>query len=137
VRRKADTAVSYFTMLKDNKSISEMYLNIATMYDLQRSTDSVVKYANLALAAAKKTKGADASIFKINNTMYHAYVTNDRTSDAKDVIKKNEKLLKKEGISKDDKLNFYYYTWIYYTNSGDTKNAESWKAKYDELKNAK
>jgi tetratricopeptide (TPR) repeat protein len=136
VRRKADTAVEYFTQLKDYKSIYETYLNVATMYDMQRATDSVIRYSNLALGATKKMKSADASVFKINNTMFHAYVTNDRTGDAKDIIKKNEKLIKKEGIAKEDKLNFYYYSWIYYTNTGDAKATE-WKAKYDELKNAK
>lgn len=137
VRRKADTAITYLTELKDNKSISQIYLNMATLYDAQRAVDSVVKYANLAQDHAKKVSANEPSLFNINNTLLRTYVTNDKMNEAKAILKKGKKQVEKSTTSKDDKMGYYYYGWIYYTKTGDAKTAEEWKGKYDALKNAK
>lgn len=137
VRRKADTAISYYTDLKNDKSISQIYLNIATMYDGQQATDSVVKYATLAQDHAKKVSAKDPSIFTISNTMLRNYVNHDKMDEAKAILKKGKKLAENGNVSKEDKMAFYYYGWIYYTKTGDTKTGDEWKAKYDALKNAK
>jgi hypothetical protein len=137
VRRKADTAITYLSQVKDNKGISQVYLNIASMYDAQRAVDSVVKYGNLAQEYAKKISKNDPSIFSINNTLLRSYINNDKLDEAKAMLKKGQKQVEKDNVSKEDKLLYYYYSWIYYTKAGDAKTAEGWKARYDALKNAK
>lgn len=137
VRRKADTAITYLTETKDNRGISQVYLNMATMYGTQQAVDSVVKYTGLAQDHEKKVSASDPSLFSINNMLLRTYVTNDKLDEAKAILKKGKKQVDKSSTSKDDKMTYYYYSWIYYTKTGDAKAATEWKGKYDALKDAK
>jgi tetratricopeptide (TPR) repeat protein len=133
--KRSDTAIQYYTTLKDNKNIALVYLALSNMYETQKQNDSAAKYATVAAATRKKVKGtSDAEMFNFENSIFRVLVLSDRLEDAGTHYKKLNKKVKKGNISKADKLNFYYYAWIYNTKLNNTEEATAVKAIYDELK---
>lgn len=133
-RLKSDTAIIYYNDLKDNKGISIVYLNLAAMYEIQRNLDSAIKYNVMAREAREKVKNSDNALFNIDNTLLRVYAISDHPSETKKLLKSLSKQAKKSSVSKQDKMNFYYYAWVYYTKIGDTEEATANKTAYDELK---
>lgn len=136
VRRKADTAISYYTKLKDNKNIAATYLIVTSMYEAQKQTDSAVKFANMAYEVQKKLPNSDAALFGINTTLFRIYVLANNLEAAKSIFKRNSKKLKLKDLAAQDKMAFYYYAWVYYSKMNQEKEATEYKAKYDDLRNS-
>lgn len=134
--KKADTAIRYYTALNDAGNISAVYLALANMFESQRLPDSAIKQALKAYDIQKTVKGSDVALYRINSTLFRLYTISGNADAAKDLLKKNEKAIKKLTLTSDDKLNHYYYTWMYYTKTGDTTKAAEYKAKYDALRNS-
>ena len=131
--KKSDTAVSYYTRLSDNGGISAVYMNMVSLYEGQKNVDSSAKYATRAREAMARTKHADSALFHIDNALFRIYTVGNREAEAKKLFKKLSKKVKGD-ISKQDRLGFYYYSWVYYNKLNQAEEADVYKRQYDELK---
>lgn len=136
IGRKLDTAIIFFSALNDYKSISALYLSIATMYEGQRVPDSAISYATKARDISKKSSEPELTSFKADNMLFRVYAISGRYKEAKPMIKKLQKKLDLKGLSKDDKMAFYYYAWVYYNNNNDAAKTTEYKTLYDNLRNS-
>jgi hypothetical protein len=133
-RTKSDTAISYYTKLKDDKGISLVYLNLVAMYEAQKQADSAAKFALKAREARSKVKNSEAQLFAIDNTLFRIYTIAGKEKEAKGLTKKLSKNVDAAYVTKSEKQNFYYYSWVYYTKLGKETDAAKYKAWYDEMK---
>ncbi len=131
-----DTAITFFAALNDYKSVSELYLITAAMYENQRLPDSAIRYAILARDISNKSVTPQLTLFKAENVLFREYVVAQKYKEAKALIKKLQKNIDLQGLSKDDKMGFYYYAWVYYNNNDDAKKTAEYKTEYDALKNS-
>ena len=80
-----------------------------------------------------RTKHADSALFHIDNALFRIYTVGNREAEAKKLFKKLSKKVKGD-ISKQDRLGFYYYSWVYYNKLNQAEEADVYKRQYDELK---
>ena len=131
--KKSDTAVSYYTRLNDNGGISAVYMNMVSLYEGQKNVDSSAKYATRAREPIVKTKNSESGLFHIDSALFRIYTVGNREAEAKKLFKKLSKKVKGD-VSKQDKLGFYYYAWVYHNKLNQAEEAAAYKKEYDELK---
>jgi tetratricopeptide (TPR) repeat protein len=132
--KRSDTAINYYTKLGDNGNIATVNMSLVSLYEGQKNVDSAAKYAMKAREAGEKVKNSDSTMFHIDNALFRIYTVGNRKDEAKKMFKKLSKKVKKNSVPKADKLNFYYYAWVYHNKLNEAEEAAAYKKEYDELK---